>query len=117
MKKLFILSAIVVIVLVFANCSSTKKTTAAAASKLNYESHVQTVVMAHCSPCHIPSKGGNKKPYDNFANVKTDIDEMIRRMELNPGEKGFMPFKKTVKLSDSTIAIFKQWKEDGLLEK
>jgi hypothetical protein len=36
---------------------------------------------------------------------------------LNPGERGFMPFKKTAKLSDSTIAVFKQWKEDGLGEK
>lgn len=117
MRKLFVLSAIAATVLVFANCSSTKKTTAAPAPKLSYEANVQTVIMANCSPCHIPSKGGNKKAFDNFANVKTDIDEIIRRIELNPGEKGFMPFKKTAKLSDSTIAVFKQWRADGLLEK
>jgi hypothetical protein len=72
--------------------------------------------MNNCTPCHIPSKGGNKKPYDVYANVKTDIDEMIRRIELNPTDKGFMPFKKA-KLHDSTIAVFKKWRADGLLEK
>ena len=41
---------------------------------------------------------------------------MIRRIELNPTDKGFMPFRKTEKLSDSTIAVFKQWKADGMLE-
>jgi len=116
MKKLFVLASITVTILIFTNCSSSKKTTAAI-PKLNYTANVQTVIMAHCTPCHIPAKGGNKKAYDNYENVKTDIDEIIRRIELNPGEKGFMPFKKNVKLSDSTIAVFKQWRDDGLLEK
>ncbi|HEX7903811.1 MAG TPA: cytochrome c [Chitinophagaceae bacterium] len=114
MKKTIILSAMAIAVLIFSNCSSSKK--AAGVPKLTYESSIQTVVMANCSPCHIPAKGGNKKPYDNFTNVQKDIDEMIRRIELNPGEKGYMPFKRA-KLSDSTIAIFKQWRTDGLLEK
>ena len=46
-----------------------------------------------------------------------DIDEMIRRIELNPGEKGFMPFKKKEKLSDSTVNVFKKWRDQGLAEK
>ena len=114
MKKTIILSAMAMAILIFSNCSSSKNI--AAVPKLTYESSIQTVVMANCSPCHIPAKGGNKKPYDNFTNVAKDIDEMIRRIELNPGEKGYMPFKRP-KLSDSTIAVFKQWRTDGLLEK
>ena len=100
---------------ILSNCSSAKKA-ASDIPKFTYESHLQPVIAGNCSPCHIPSKGGNKKAYDNFANVKTDIDEMIRRIELNPGEKGFMPFKKP-KLSDSVIAIFKQFRADGVREK
>jgi hypothetical protein len=84
--------------------------------KSTYESGVATLVVGNCSPCHIAGKG-RLKPYDNYTNLKTDIDEIIRRTELNPTERGFMPFKKTEKLSDSTIAVFKQWKKDGLLEK
>ena len=85
--------------------------------KLVYENGLQTLIASNCSPCHIPAKGGRKKAYDNYANVKTDIDDMIRRIELYPTDRDFMPFKKTEKLSDSTIAVFKQWKADGLLEK
>lgn len=111
------MSLFAVLVLVLTNCDPAKKAAATEVPKLNYEANVQFVIAGNCSPCHIPSKGGNKKAYDNYANVKTDIDEIIRRIELNPGEKGFMPFKKTVKLSDSTINVFKQWRTDGLLEK
>ena len=116
MNKYFALAAMVAAIFFFANCSSSKKTMAMAPPKLNYETNLQAIVVANCSPCHIPAKGGNKKPYDNFANVKTDIDEIIRRIELAPSVRGFMPFKHD-KLCDSTIAVFKQWRAEGLLEK
>jgi hypothetical protein len=38
---------------------------------------------------------------------------MIARIELNPGQKGFMPCKRS-KLSDSTINVFKQWRDSGM---
>jgi mono/diheme cytochrome c family protein len=117
MKKYFVLAVVCVTALIFANCGSSKKATAIVVPKLSYETNMQAVVVANCSPCHIPAKGGNKRSYDNFANVKADIDEIIRRIELEPSVRGFMPFKKNAKLSDSTIAVFKQWKADGLLEK
>jgi hypothetical protein len=118
MKKFFIVAGMMALATLLYNCSGSKKTTASvpppAAS--NYEANVKTVIESHCSPCHIPSKGGNKKSYDNFANTKADIDDIIRRIEMNPGDRGFMPFKHP-RLSDSTIAVFKKWKTDGLLEK
>ncbi|HEX6192083.1 MAG TPA: cytochrome c [Chitinophagaceae bacterium] len=116
MKKQLLILTVSTAILIFSNCTATKKTTAPAVAKSTYETNIQTLVMNNCSPCHIPAKGGNKKAYDNYANMKSDIDEIIRRIELNPGEKGFMPFKHP-KLSDSTIAVFKQWKADGTLEK
>ena len=115
MKKIVFMGIITVAVFIFSNCSSAKKATTDA-PKLTYDADLKTVIMNNCTPCHIPSKGGNKKPFDVYANVKTDIDEMIRRIELNPTDKGFMPFKKT-KLNDSTIAVFKKWRADGLIEK
>lgn len=116
MKKYFVLTGIVIATLVFSNCHSAQKATAAV-PKSNYTTNVSTVIMSNCTPCHIPARGGNKKTYDNFTNVKTDIDEIIRRIEMNPGENGFMPFKKTAKLSDSVIMVFKKWRDDGLPEK
>jgi hypothetical protein len=115
MKKLALLFVTAFTVFVLSNCESAKKTTATV-PKLTYEANLQPVITTYCTPCHIPSRGGNKKPYDNYANVKTDIDEIIRRIELNPADKGFMPFKKP-KLNDSTINVFKQWRADGALEK
>ena len=115
MRKLVIPGSIIIVIFIFSNCTGTKKITSDV-PKLTYETDLKTVIMNNCTPCHIPSKGGNKKPYDVYANVKTDIDEMIRRIELNPTDKGFMPFKKA-KLNDSTIAVFKKWRADGLLEK
>jgi hypothetical protein len=117
MKKCFALLGIVAAVFTFSNCNPARKasTTAPVVAKATYASDVTTVIMSNCTPCHVPAKGGNKKPYDNYANAKTDIDEILRRIQLNPGDKGFMPFKHP-KLNDSTINVFKKWKEDGLLE-
>ncbi len=117
MKKYFVLTGIAIIAIIFSNCNSAKKTAATEVPRSTYSTNVSTVIMSSCAPCHVPAKGGNKKPYDNFANVKTDIDEIIRRIEMNPGERGFMSFKKTAKLSDSVIMVFKKWRDDGMLEK
>ena len=116
MRKYFILFGVILSVLVFANCNSTKKVAATVVPKSTYTADLSAVIMNNCVPCHIPAKGGRKKAYDNYANVKTDIEEMIRRIELNPTDKNFMPFKKTERLPDSTIAKFKKWRDDGLLE-
>jgi uncharacterized membrane protein len=118
MKRYYVLLLLTATAIIFSYCSSSKKAASKKeTAKMVYENSLQTLIVGNCSPCHIPQKGGQKKAYDNYANVKTDIDDILRRIELTPGEKGFMPFRKTEKLSDSTIAVFKQWKADGLLEK
>jgi hypothetical protein len=123
MRKIYTLAAFVIATGIFLNCNPSKKitgtptenTTETVTSKLSYNAELKNVIAANCSPCHFPDKGGIKKAYDNYANVKSDINEMIRRISLNPDEKGFMPFKKA-KLGDSTIAVFKQWRDDGMVE-
>ena len=117
MKKIFIVLAVFFSVFVFSNCGSGKKVAGKKIPKSTYTADLSVVIMNNCVPCHIPAKGGFKKAYDNYENVKTDIDEMIRRISLMPTEKGFMPFKKTAQLPDTTIAKFKKWRDDGLLEK
>ena len=114
-KKVSSLLVMIIAVIIFSECSSSRKTVAPR-RKLNYQADIQTLVLANCSPCHIPAKGGRKLALDNYAALNKNIDEIIRRIQLNPGEKGYMP-NRNAKLSDSTINIFKQWKADGLLEK
>lgn len=113
MKKYFTLAALVIAVFLISNCHSAKKaSTETMASKVTYETHIQSLVSNNCSPCHIPAKGGNKKAFDSYEAVRANIDSMIARIELHPGDKGFMPFKRD-KLSDSTINEFKQWRDQG----
>ena len=123
MKKFLIpVGVISLSVIVFAGCHSKKKAmtepTANAAtnpSAVSYAVNVKSIVATNCSPCHIPAKGGNKKALDTYDALKANIDDAIRRISLNPTDTGFMPFKHP-KLSDSTIAVFKQWRDAGMPE-
>ena len=111
MKKVWILLlASAPFVLQF--CSSSKN--AVKAPAITYTGKVQPLLVANCSPCHFPPKG-NKKAYDNYAAVKGDIDPILERINKNPGDKGFMPFKHP-KLPDSTINVLVQWKKAGMPE-
>ena len=116
MKKYFALAATALTVIIFSNCHSAKKAQAETiVPKLTYEHDLQPVIAQNCSPCHIPAKGGNKKPFDSYEAASANIDSMIARIELSPGQKGFMPFKKG-KLNDSTINLFKQWRAGGTVK-
>lgn len=122
MKKIFILGVVISgSVILFSNCHSTKKstteipTTTTTTPAVSYSSGLKSIVATNCSPCHIPEKGGNKKALDSYDGLKANIDDAIRRIELNPTDMGFMPFKHS-KLSDSTIAVFKQWRDAGMPE-
>ena len=114
MKKNLVVVLFLMTITVFQYCSSSKKI-AKAPPKLNYTTNVQALVVANCSPCHFPPRG-NKLPLATFAAVRDNIDDILSRIQKNPTDKGFMPFKHA-KLADSTIHVFVQWKADGLLEK
>ncbi len=113
MKKLLLFTAFATTIFLFTHCRSTKAVTAT--KKLTYTADVQPIMAVKCTPCHFPDKGGKVEALNNYTSVKDHIDDIIRRIELNPGEKGYMPFKKP-KLGDSTINVFKQWKADGMAE-
>jgi hypothetical protein len=112
MKKICVL-LLVISPFVLQFCSSSKN--AVKTPVITYDANVQPLLVSNCSPCHFPPKG-NKKPYNNYNAVKSDIDSILIRVNKNPNEKGFMPFKHA-KLADSTINVLAQWKKDGLLEK
>ena len=77
MKKYYISSLLVAATVIFSYCNSAKKATAIEI-RPTYENGVASLITTHCTPCHITEKAGKKKPYDNYINVKTDIDEIIR---------------------------------------
>lgn len=94
-------------------CTSSKKI--AKVPNVTYAANVQPIILANCSPCHIPAKGGRIRAYDNYTAVKGGIDSILSRINRNPGQKGFMPFKHS-KLADSTLNVLAKFKSDGLLE-
>ena len=115
MRKLTILFVLLIIAFVFQYCKSSKKAQAAKANAVNYTTHIQPVVAATCTPCHFPPKG-NKKPLDTYEDVRSNIDDILVRIQKNPEEKGFMPFKHP-KLPDSTINLFVRFKTEGMTAK
>jgi len=118
MKKLLTFSLLAVTALILSYCGPSKKATSStteAKTAILYTGNVEAIVQQACTPCHFPP-GGNKKPLNSYAAVRDNIDDIIRRIELNPADRGFMPFKHP-KLSQDTINVFKQWKADGMVEK
>jgi len=114
MKK-FVISGFVLVSVLFQFCTGTKK---AASPKpepvVSYTRDIAPIVAVSCAPCHIPGQG-NKKPYDTYSSVKMDIDNILTRIQKNPGERGFMPARKE-KLSDEQIQMFIKWKESGFAD-
>lgn len=115
MKRYYVPLLLLATAVIFSYCSGSKKASKST-SRVVYDHNVQALISQNCSPCHIPEKGGRVKALDTYAAVSGEIDDILRRIQLNPGDKGFMPMR-GAKLSDSTINAFKQWKDDGMLER
>ncbi len=115
MQKLVIGVALFATGVIFQYCKTSHKTASASAGAVTYENSIRPVVESSCTPCHIAGKG-NKLPLNNYDQAKTAADDIIARIQKNPGERGFMPAMHP-KLSDSTINLFVQWKNGGLQEK
>jgi cytochrome c553 len=88
------------------------KTDAAKAPAVTYEANIKPLIQAKCTPCHIPADGGRKMALDNPTTVKASSDEILRRVQLNPNIRGFMPFKKDP-LTEAEITMLKNWKAAG----
>ena len=116
MKKIYISSIVLMMAFFLSYCHTAKKATAAAPAVITYEANVKPIILNSCGPCHVPSKGGNKEALDNYPEAKKDADDILRRIQMTPDQRGFMPMRHP-KLSDSTIAVFKAWKDGGLVEK
>lgn len=116
MKKFpFVLT--VIIITLFAACS--QKNSASKTPKViptTYTTDIMPLIQAKCSPCHLPSKGGRKASFESFDAAKKYSADILARIQLNPTDRGFMPFKNE-KLTADEIVLVKKWVDQGLLEK
>ena len=110
MKKVLVPVLFLATIVVFEFCSGHKKAQKSVPS-VTYTNNVQNLVATSCSPCHVGA-GAKQKKLDSYDAAKANIDDILRRIQLNPTDKGFMPFKHS-KLSDSTIQVFVNWRSAG----
>ena len=115
MKKVLLPALLLTTIVVFEFCHSAKKVSkTVTAPETTYAGNIQNIVATNCSPCHIGA-GARIKRLDSYDAVKSNIDDIIRRIQLNPTDKDFMPAKHP-KLPDSTIQVFVNWKNSGLMQ-
>lgn len=113
-KSTFILMLIAVTA--FAACSKKSNPSKTPKEKMTtYTADIVPLLQAKCTPCHLPSKGGFKANFENYESAKKFGADMVTRVMLNPGDRGFMPFKHA-KLPEEEIALIKKWVDQGLLE-
>lgn len=99
---------------VIASCA--KKNIATALVKAtSYTADVLPLLQAKCSPCHMPSKGGFKTNFENYASASKFGAAIVSRVMLNPGERGFMPMRGQ-KVPENEIALLKKWVDGGMVE-
>lgn len=83
-------------------------------SSVSYARDIAPIMSAKCTPCHFPDEG-RKKMLDTYTAVKANIDTILRRIQLEENERGFMPFKsKKPPLTEEEIELFKKWKSQGM---
>jgi hypothetical protein len=119
MKKSIALLTLMVVVLI-ASCSKKSTSVKSVAEKpmpTVYTAHVLPLLQMNCTPCHFPSKGGFKANFENYESALKFGPDMLVRIQLNPGKRGFMPFKGTNKLAAEDIAVIKKWVDEGMPEK
>ncbi len=115
MKSIFLLAALSAIIF-FAACSKKNSPGKTKYVPTTYTINMVPLIQAKCSPCHLPTKGGRKASFEEYESSKKYGPEMLERIQLNPTDRGFMPFKHD-KLPAEEIAVFKKWIDDGMLEK
>lgn len=120
MKKVFAFLFISAVILLAA-CAKKQTATASTASTnatsaTTYTAEVLPLIQSKCSPCHLPSKGGNKTNFEDYETTKKHAADIVRRIQMEPGQRGFMPAKHD-KLSADEIAVFKKWLDGNAAEK
>lgn len=116
-KSLLSILLFTVSMVIFQNCkpsqAATSSVTKADEPVLSYEKDIRPFMVASCTPCHFPD-GGKKKMLDTHAATKTNITDIVARVEMGVEEDGYMPFKsKKPALTAEQIQMLKTWAKQG----
>ncbi len=118
LSKLKFVVFVVVVSLSLQFCGTAKKAATDtsmknAESMVSYESHIQPIMVQSCTPCHFPDQG-KKKFLDTYAATKSNIQDIIARVELPLDDPKYMPFKsKKPALTSEQVDLLKSWVAQG----
>ena len=89
--------------------SSQKATTKKSEPIISYSQNIAPILERSCTPCHFPEQG-KKKMLNTYDAVKENIDDILRRVQLDVSDKEYMPFKsKKPALSKEEIDVLNGW--------
>ncbi len=96
-------------------CTTTKNAALSSGTnaKYSYAEDVAPLIGKYCSPCHFPDDG-NLKFLDTHKAVARNIDDIIYRVDLSPGQDNFMPAGADIGLSNTEIQLLKDWRDSGM---
>ena|SRR5690349_18515314 len=116
-NKYLLVFTLVAIAFVLQVCKSSQPTASTEPIeevRVSYETDIKPILVGKCTPCHFPETG-KKKMLDTYAAVKTDVNEILRRVKLHPEEAGFMPFKsKKPALTPEEVKLLDDWLRQGM---
>jgi len=70
MMKKITFGLILVAVIVFTACTKKASPGKTVEKTTNYTTDIVPLLQAKCTPCHLPSKGGNKANFENYEGAK-----------------------------------------------
>jgi hypothetical protein len=116
MKKQFasLLTLSLVVALVVSSCKKDEVVVTPTVVKLSFAKDVKAIFTNNCGPCHLAG-GTNPNKWENYAEAKAKIATILDRTGRATGTAGAMP-KGGTQLPAATLAVLKQWMDDGLLE-
>lgn len=83
------------------------------ANPVTFDAKIKPIINSNCGGCHLPV--GSSLDFTDYNRAKGNINTIINRIKRPQGSSGFMPRNGTA-LSAADIALFEQWKADGLVE-
>jgi len=82
-------------------------------ASVTYTQHIEPIIKAKCTPCHYPETG-KADMLNTYDLVRSHIGGIIYRVQLDPENKRYMPYKqKKEALTADEIALLQQWKAEG----
>ncbi|WP_020535086.1 hypothetical protein [Lewinella cohaerens] len=83
---------------------------------VTYQQHILPIFEVHCLSCH-GERVSKKRQLYTYGSVKEKIDDILFRVQLDPSNRKFMPYKmRQAPLTSAQISVLQAWKDGGMVE-